>query len=200
MGIYGVDLSNNNGSVIPVELQAEFVFHKATEGTTFVDKDYQLRGSAIMARKVPFGAYHYARVHEDARAQVGHFLSVARLQPPMLVPFVDIEGAGNEGATGAQWRSWLATWFSEMKGVHNRRCGLYVSPGFADTYGFGQSSWLAENYLFVAHWGVQSPRIPKPWHKAAIWQFTATGKVPGVSGDCDRDQWLASFDSLTVVR
>lgn len=203
MQVIGIDISNNN-EVNASQVVADFVFHKATEGQTYVDKYYASRGTALMARGIPFGAYHYARVHEDAKAQVGHFLSVAKLRAPMLVPFVDIEGQGNSGATGVQWRKWLQDWFHEMYAVHERRCGVYVSPGFADAYDFGQMKWLGElakhqaSYLFVAHWGVAKPRIPKPWTTAQVWQFNSNGHAPGVKGSCDMDKWLATFDSLTV--
>ena len=198
--VIGIDLSNNNGNVNPHTCAADFVFHKATEGTTFVDQDYALRGTAFLARGIPFGAYHYARVHEDPRAQAGFFLHVAKLHKGMLVPFVDVEGAGNEGATGQQWREWLGEFLHEMENVHNRRCGVYVSPGFADTYEFSKAPWLRAFYLFVAHWGVQKPRIPAPWVRAAIWQFTSTGHDPGVVGSVDQDEWFSTFDSLTVER
>lgn len=206
--VFGVDLSNNNGDInaATVSQNVDFVFHKATEGLTFTDRYYALRGSALMGLGVPFGAYHYARVHESAAAQVGHFLNVAKLRPPMLVPFVDIEGSGNEGATGQQWRDWLAEWFHEIINVHNRRCGVYVSPGFADTYHFGAMNWLGaladanESYLFVAHWGVNHPRVPQPWSRANIWQYTDAANVPGVAGKCDGDRWLDTWEPWTVKR
>lgn len=198
--VLGVDLSNNNGNVDPSKLQTDFVFHKATEGLTFVDQDYAHRGTILLARGIPFGPYHYARVHEDPAAQVGHFLNVAKLHKGMLVPFVDVEGQGNEGATGQQWRDWLAVWFHEMVGVHNRRCGIYVSPGFADTYNFGEALWLRAFYLFVAHWNVPKPRIPAPWNHATIWQYSDNTRVPGESGPVDGDEWLDPFEAWRVER
>jgi lysozyme len=200
--VFGVDLSNNNPDINAALLaqNVDFVFHKATEGTGFVDKFYALRGSALMGHGVPFGAYHYARVHEDARAQVGHFLNVAKLQAGMLVPFLDCEGSGNEGATAAQWREFITAWMHEMLNVHNRRCGVYVSPGFADAYGFGDLAWLRECYLFVAHWGVPKPRIPAPWSRATIWQTGSQGHVSGVVGHVDTDTWLDTFMPWVVTR
>jgi GH25 family lysozyme M1 (1,4-beta-N-acetylmuramidase) len=198
--IRGIDISNNNPNVNAGKLAAEFVYHKATEGVTFTDRFYAVRGTAIMARGIPFGAYHYARVFEPAKAQVDFFMKVAKIRKGNLIPFVDVEGGSNSGASGAQWRNWLHEWFTVCLSDYGRRCGIYVSPGFADFYNFGAAPWLADHPLFVAHWGVSSPRIPKPWRAAYLWQYTDRATDPGVSGIVDGDKWLPRCDNFQRYR
>lgn len=199
--IIGIDLSNNN-SVNPHEVVADFVYHKATEGETFTDQFYAERLRVFEARGIPVGAYHYARVHEDPKKQVDFFVKTAHLGKGMLIPFVDVEGQGNEGADGKQWREWLDKWFSRIGAYppfgHRYRCGIYVAPSFADFYSFKLSPRLALHPLFVAQWNVGFPHIPKPWSHAWLWQFTATASVPGVGGHCDADEWFPRCDQFAA--
>ena len=44
--------------------------------------------------------------------------------------------------------------------------------------------------LWVAHWGVDSPTLPADdWdgHGWVVWQYSSTGRVPGISGHVDLD-------------
>lgn len=57
---------------------------------------------------------------------------------------------------------------------------IYTSPGFWNSYGKIKGSnrfdqkW-AYFPLWVAHYGCDSPMVPKPWKKWLFWQYSATG-------------------------
>ena len=71
---------------------------------------------------------------------------------------------------------------------------IYTSPSFWETY-MGDTRWFADNgypLLWVAHWGVSSPRVPaQSWggRNWTFWQYTNCGSVPGISGCVDLDRF-----------
>jgi GH25 family lysozyme M1 (1,4-beta-N-acetylmuramidase) len=61
------------------------------------------------------------------------------------------------------------------------------------------SGWNNMNCaLWIANYGVSSPSIPAPWASSgyAFWQYSSTGSVPGITGNCDLDTFNGSMTSL----
>lgn len=44
---------------------------------------------------------------------------------------------------------------------------------------------LSEYPLWLAAYQQTIPPIPAPWEMISFWQFTSSGRVPGIVGDCD---------------
>jgi len=51
---------------------------------------------------------------------------------------------------------------------------LYTSPGYWAEYGSTDSYWR-QFPLWLAHYGVTLPTIPKPWLAYTFWQYTDSG-------------------------
>ena len=80
---------------------------------------------------------------------------------------------------------------------------IYTSPAYWRA-NFNDTRWFADNgyrMLWVAHWGVSSPSVPASnWggYSWTFWQYSATGSVPGISGNVDLNKFrYSSFDSVT---
>lgn len=109
----GVDISHHqSGTLNMTDTPVKFVYHKATEGATFIDQRYKDRREQARKAKMPFGAYHFARpALGDAAAEARHFLHVAAPRPGDLLPCLDLEVT--EGLIPSALRQW-AIRFSEI--------------------------------------------------------------------------------------
>ena len=92
--LFGIDVSHHQGTIDWNKVKAagvQFVFLKATEGETFVDKRYAINRAGAKAVGIPCGAYHFFRPKASLTAQIDNFVkTVAKLQPGDLPPVLDI--------------------------------------------------------------------------------------------------------------
>ena len=52
----------------------------------------------------------------------------------------------------------------------------------------GQTTAFRTYPLWIANYGVSEPQLPGGWRSYAIWQYTASGHVPGIPGRVDLDR------------
>lgn len=127
-----VDVSHHNTVTLEGLRQARTagvrgVYHKATEGSSFVDQTYAGRRKLADAAGLPFGAYHFARpAVGDAEAEARHFLAVAKPKPGDLLPALDLETT--EGLTLPQLRTWAETWCATVAKACGGRRPVVYSP------------------------------------------------------------------------
>jgi len=180
----GVDISHwQDGPLDFVAAAAaglKFVVHKATDGVDFVDDRYDERRPDVAAAGLIWGGYHFARPGKSGPAkQAQFFLSHLRPEPGDLRPVLDLEKTG--GLTPARLAQWAHDFVDEVK----KRLG--TEPIIYTPFPLGRSRCQ----LWVARYSDanNAPRIPSPWTKYAIWQFSngvfgVPNQVPGL-GHCD---------------
>lgn len=185
MSVQGIDYYEGNGS--PSLDGLAFALHKATEGLHSTDTAYG-REIARIRTKVPVpGAYHFAWPTEDAKQQVGHFLTIAQPKPGELLA-LDLErypDGRNFGAmTNMQVDAWQQTFLQELHDATGgrNRVGLYVDSSLW--------AWLPSgkhgDFLWIAEYGVMAPHA-RGWE---LWQNSANG--------IDHD--IALFDTPELMR
>lgn len=173
----GIDLSNNNNSVdfhAVYKAGYRFVWLKASEGTTFRDGTFLARVKAARAAGLRVGAYHFVSA-ASASSQVDLFVSLiskAGLGRGDLLPVLDVEKPGVSTLLAGQ----MVHQLEDRLGVKPM---IYTFPAFARW----PSTFACK--LWIAHFGVSRPTIPKPWGKYTAWQHSSTAHVPGVGGNCD---------------
>jgi hypothetical protein len=73
---YGIDLSNHNKVKNWSEIEADFIILKATEGSTFTDKQFASYRAKAIELGIPVGAYHFMTTSSSADKQFKHFSRV----------------------------------------------------------------------------------------------------------------------------
>lgn len=203
----GIDISHHQDTIDWPQVAASgkrFAFAKATEGRSFVDPLYAINKFNAQAAGLVFGAYHFARPDSsanDAIREADHFVTIAQLTPGNLIPVLDIERTG--GLTHAGVTKWILTWLARVTERLGVRPMVYTSPGgwasrTGDTTAVVDAGYTV---LWVAHWGVEEPRLPaNDWggHGWTFWQYTSDGSVPGIEGRVDLD-WYESSDFGPVL-
>ena len=206
--IPGIDVSHHQDLIDWPTVAASgqrFVFAKATEGRAFVDPMYAFNKSGAEAAGLLFGAYHFAQPDDgpnDPILEADHFVDHALLEPGNLRPVLDIERTG--GLSQAEVTEWILRWLDRVTERLGVRPIIYTSPHGWDVRTGDTTAVAAAGYttLWVAHWGVSSPRLPADdWNGNGwtFWQYTSDGSVPGIVGRVDLDWYVGgSFDPVTI--
>jgi lysozyme len=199
-GTFGISVSENQGTIDWAQVLksgVSFVFIKAQNGGTGLDKNFHANWEGAKEHNIPAGVYHTLSPLSDVEEQVSNFLEVINLKEKMPI-FIDIgefKGIDSNGAEIDQWHRMSATQIAEkieyFKEVVEKANGGTVMlrttkswwdrkvGGDADFVLRDSDLWIADtNALSLKEGRPRSPGNREPRY----WQFTSTGRVPGISG------------------
>jgi GH25 family lysozyme M1 (1,4-beta-N-acetylmuramidase) len=159
---------------------SQFVYVKATEGTTYVNPHFASDYAAARAAHRYVGAYVYARPDRgDPVGQAEHFLRHARFtrDAQTLVPFVDLEWPYGNIRTNAcydlnpaQLRAWIRAFIDRIEAGVGRKVMIYTN-----TYWWnpctGNDTSYGDHPLDIANYTKRSPKLPAGWSTFALWQY-----------------------------
>ena len=205
----GIDVSHWQGYINWSQVRGagvKFAFAKATEGTKLVDARYLGNRDRAEAAGVRIGAYHFARPDRstnDAVREANWFVDHAGLRGRHLLPVLDLESTGGLG----RWAltKWVRNWLKQVESRLGVKPVIYTYPYFWLDY-MGNTTWFATNgyrVLWIAHYDVQSPRVPASnWAGAgwSLWQLSDCGRVAGISGCVDVDLFNGTDLGRLVIR
>ena len=208
--IYGIDVSHHQEEIDWLKVKksgVRFAFIKSSEGVDYSDPMFEenIRG-AVEAGVLP-GSYHFFLPRYDPLLQARHYVEVLRdnaVDAPTLPPCIDLEtpGLGKSSLNQA-----LRIFIEEVYNLTGRKCILYVSPGFWNSYlpvpvlsGFkllrSEVDWAVEYPLWIAHYTTGWPYQIYPWAGWRFWQYTSAGKIAGISTKEDLNLYQGSLEEL----
>jgi len=152
------------------------VIHKATEGTGNIDKTYAQRAKDARSVGLLWGADHFLRPG-DMKKQAEHFLKVVGDHGDTLLA-IDHEDA----AVSAQSLQDILELVADLSG---RRPVIYSGHVLKEQVGAGHTE-LSAYRLWLAQYS-KNPVWPPAWDRPWLWQYSETGKCPGVEGNVDED-------------
>jgi lysozyme len=118
-----------------------------------------------------------------------HNLSVVQPEPGALPPVLDVEmpGEASEIISGIQ------VWLTTVEHAIGKTPILYTNPSFWT--GLGVSSF-GRFPLWIAEYGVASPKVPDGWSTWTFWQDSENGSVPGIEAAVDLDLFQGTLQEL----
>jgi GH25 family lysozyme M1 (1,4-beta-N-acetylmuramidase) len=198
--IGGIDISSHDHRRFamqwPTEAAAgsQFVYVKATEGTTYVNPYFADDYDDARAADRYVGAYVYARPdHGDPVGQAEFFLRHSRFarDARTLVPFVDLEWpyAGLKtgrcyGLTPGQMRTWIHAFIGRIEAGIGRKPMIYTNAYWWDPC-TGNDPSFAQYPLDISNYTKKPPTLPAGWTTFTLWQYTPGD--PSKRDDHDRD-------------
>lgn len=193
----GIDVSKWQGTVDWKSVQQAgiaFAFARATYGASEVDSCFAENWQGIQDAGILRGAYHFFLAEDDPAEQAEFFIrTVGSLGPDDLPPVIDVEaGSGVNSDLAASVQTWLTT----VEQGLGRRPIIYTAPSFWNenlTAGFGSYP------LWVAEYGVTSPKAVNGWANWTFWQYSSTGKVAGVNIAVDLDDFNGTSQALAAL-
>jgi lysozyme len=208
----GVDVSENQPDVDWAKVRGAghvFAIAKVSDGLGTPDPAFgRGRWQAMKEAGLIRGAYHFGRPQtgRDPVSEVHEFLSLLEraggLDHGDLLPILDLEKHGAAGRLSpTATLEWARAWVEECRALIGRRPIIYTGVFWRETMrnpsdNLGCPLWLAAY--------VKDPVsfIPKAWTKEtfALWQYTESGRSPGVVGPVDVNRVRGGIDTLSRLR
>lgn len=195
--IRGIDISHHQGTINwdkleNAEINGErirFVFVKATEGASDVDKNFLSNFRLARENGLVRGAYHFFIPKTSARLQAKNFIHHVPLEQGDLPPVLDIESTGNLSPT--QLRDSTLVWLKILEKRYGVKPILYTYYKFKTEY-LGTPEFDKYPY-WIAHYYVDTLRYDGAWK---FWQHTDRGHIDGIKGFVDFNCYNGSMYDL----
>lgn len=193
--VRGIDVSAHNGEIDFKAVKKEgmdFVFIKASEGSDFKDKNFDINYRNARRNGLKTGAYHFFRFDKDGVDQAINLLQTTGPRHLDLGLAIDIEQQGNPENVDSTLIADRLTAMVEYLNLLGYRVTLYTNRSgyekfLMDTFP-GYPLWICS---FAEH------PIDADW---TFWQYDHHGKIKGITGDVDlnayngsREEWNEKF-------
>ena len=173
----GIDVSKFQGTInwtkVAKDSTIQFVYVRATEGTSIQDAYYKTNISKAKKAGLLVGSYHVYSSKTTAYQQMANMRKMIKKKEQDLAPVLDIEGH-HAGRLNMQRVDKLLELMETEYGV---RPVIYTSEKVYKEHLSGKK--YAKYHIFIANYrGYPTTRF-------TLWQYTESGHCPGISGNVD---------------
>jgi len=204
--VHGIDVSHHNQKInwqkvraMRVnerdgrELRLEFVFIKATEGTTLTDRYFRQNWREARTVGLRRGAYHFYLPRRDPEKQARHFIRTVQLQPGDFAPVLDFEV--DRGVKPDQLVADLRRWLDLVEEEYGVKPIIYTNSHLYRRYVAGK---LDDYPIWLADYSREDLREyrNKPLY---LWQHSQSGAVSGIRGRVDFNVFLYSSERMQEI-
>lgn len=195
----GIDVSEHNGTIDWAKVKRSgrvFAVARVSDGLQHLDTQFDRNWKGIRDAGLIRGAYQYLRPGQDAVAQADLLIQhMGTLGPGDLPPVVDVENMN--GQSGSVVSAAVRAWVERVKAKTGLDPIVYTASGFWNE--LPNTAQFSARTLWVANYKAQCPSMPTPWKSWAMWQYSETGTVSGVSGGIDLDVFNGSLAELQAL-
>ena len=183
----GIDVSNHQGNINWSAVKGsgvEVAYIKATEGDYFKDKYAVNNYNNAKAQGIKVGFYHFLNGNSGGRTQAEYFYNF--LKENNLLNYdcklcLDVEVAVGSVANVS------IDFCNRLKELTGQDILIYTGPYFSNAH---LDNRLSSYPCWIAHYGVDRPMATNIWgNNYAGHQYSSSGSVPGVNGNCDMDNF-----------
>lgn len=180
--ITGIDVSKHTGKVnfkLMVAQKVDFVYIKASEGSTNTDPKFESYYTAARKTKIAIGAYHFFRFNKSGKAQAKNFLRSIKNKKYDLPPVIDVEEWGNiKNIPADSVIARMGTFIKEVKAKLNMPVMIYTNESGYRQFVKGH---FDKHYVWICSFNAE-PNIDKDW---TLWQYNHDGNLKGAEGMID---------------
>ena len=181
--VKGVDVSSYQGEIdwdILASQNISFAFIKATEGSTFVDKNFTYNFESAQGTSLTVGAYHFFSYDSSGETQAENFINTVIPYEGMLPPVIDVEFYGDKEKNPpdrAQVSEQLNVMLDLLEKHYNQKPIIYATEKSYELY-------LSNDYEEYDIWirnVISKPKLSdnREW---VFWQYTNRDKLDGYKG------------------
>jgi GH25 family lysozyme M1 (1,4-beta-N-acetylmuramidase) len=173
-----------------------FAFIQISRAIDDIDVRFESNWAQAKAAGVLRGAYQRFQPHQDVNGQADLFLAkLAANGAGELPPVLDVEDTGGLGP--AAIASAVRQWMDRVEPVVGVKPIIYTGKYFWQDKVGGAD--FTDHGLWIAQWSVTCPDLPSPWTGWQFHQTSATGRVPGISGDVDLNLFNGTREELLAL-
>ncbi|MFM1730066.1 glycoside hydrolase family 25 protein [Prescottella soli] len=177
----------------------DFAMVKATEGLFYTNPFFAQDSLSMRLAGVARGAYHYADPSASPEAQAAFFAATALAvnQFGGLPPVLDLEATG--GLAAPQLIDWTHRYLNTVQSLTGRTPIIYTYPNFWRT-AMANTNEFTRYPLWIADYNGRNEPGPLPggWQNWAFWQYTDSGRIPGVNGNVDLNVYSGSMGDINM--
>jgi len=192
--VQGYDVSYYQGSFNWAGTGVQFGAARISDGTGFIDPDFDANWANMKSAGVIRGAYQFFEPGQDEVAQANLVIAkVGKLGANELPVQFDVEVTG--GQSPATIRAKAQHWLDLVEAGTGKRPFVYSYGSFLET---NLGSGFGKYPLWIANYGATCPSVPNGWTNWVIWQYSdGSGKLDHdvYNGSLAQLQALASGDS-----
>ncbi|WP_420014304.1 GH25 family lysozyme [Sulfitobacter sediminis] len=195
--VHGIDAARFQNTVdwnVARANGVNFAFLKATEGGDLLDPKFKDHWRGAGRAGVWRGAYHFYYFCTPPEVQARWFISNVPRVSGSLPPVLDMEWnpfsptCATVRPPAAEVRRQMRVWLRIVEAHYGQRPILYTTPDFYRENGLGRF----RGYDFWLRSTAEHLRDSYPGQGWRFWQYSATGLIPGVSGEVDLNAFNGS--------
>lgn len=185
--IRGVDVSDYQGNIDWDSLSNQgikFAFIKATEGSYFVDRSFNINYENARKTNLKVGAYHFFSYDSQGNRQADNFIRNVPKTDDMLAPAIDIEFYGDKQRNipnVEETQKQLGIMLKRLENYYEKKPIIYVTYKSYNLYianNFNDNAiWIRDVYF--------TPKL-KDNREWTFWQFTNKARLIGYDGKENR--------------
>lgn len=190
-----IDLSSNNGTVDFAQITGvEEIFVRSSLGFGDFDKNLNVNASGAAANNIPVSYYHFAYPHskvnpeDDAMKQANYFCdTIAKLPTPahLAVDLENFSATSDTDIPKSNYEAWLNAFLNTVESRTGIRCIIYTYASYLNEH-LPANHKFGDRNLWIANYSANlDPTLPVGWKSYWAWQYSETGKVPGITGNVD---------------
>ena len=195
--IHGIDLSHYQGEVfwesVGANSKMAYVYLKATEGSTHIDKTYERNIELAHKYGLKVGSYHFFRPKTDLTKQLENFMSQCRPGDQDLIPMIDIESTG--GLKTDEFCDSLFKFLNMVEEAYRQKPLLYTYTNFSNKHLKGK---IDDYKLMIAQYSEEQPVLDDE-RDYTMWQYTAKGRINGINTYVDKSRFMGRH-SMREIR
>ena len=192
--LWGIDISKYqsyiNWNTMVRKNKPDFVFVKATEGTTIVDPMYKSHKKNLEKHDILHGAYHFMSFSSSGRRQAQKFIRHAGLRKGNMVPVLDVEYTRSRMPHKRKVIREIKAYCKTIEAHYGVKPIIYTHPHLYSKYLKGS---FGEYPLWICDYR-NNPR-----HEWAIWQHTARARLYGYNGKLDKNVMKSDKETLKTL-
>ena len=188
--VRGLDLSHHNGKILYEGLDTlDFVFLKATEGTTHIDRDFETHYAGFQKKGIALGVYHFFRFDTDGKEQANHFLNRIKGHTFQVPLIVDVEHENNPKVRREKVIQRLNEFMQTIKKKTGQKPIIY-------TNGDGYSDFVKKEFDDHTLWLSSTNAWRPAMMDCTFWQFNINADLMEITHRADlnvfrgsREEW-----------
>jgi len=190
--VHGIDLSHYQGQVfwetVGENTKMAYVYLKATEGGDRTDSYFERNIELAHRYGLKVGSYHFFRPKTDLERQLRNFMTQCLPGEQDLIPMIDVETDANMPPKA--FRDSLMKFLYLVEVAYRQKPLVYTFRNFYNKHLQG----LIDQYpLMIAMYTDQEP-VLADGRDITMWQYTAKGRIVGVSGYVDKSRFLGRHE------
>lgn len=198
--VQGIDVSYWQGTIDWGRVAGAgigFAYIRLSYGDVFRDPKFDANWAGAKAAGVARGAYQFWKPSQSTDEQAQLMIdAMADMTTGDLPPVLDVEVTDSESARALAPK--IDAWVAKVQGALGVTPIIYSGSYFWRDQVNGSKSEQG-NPFWIAQYTSKCPNLPLPWQRWALWQYSSTGTVPGISGHVDMDKLNGTINDLRAL-